>query len=111
VVVDTEFERIQTATPARPRLRTLARVWPASYAVAVAHGEIAFVERLGDTTGHVVVIKPDGSRRAVTPVMRVSGPLAFDGRVLAFHSGSCLYAGFVPATEPAAAPADDCQPR
>jgi hypothetical protein len=108
-IVDPEFERIQTATPARPKLRTIAKLLPFSYPLALAGDEIVFVQTLSRSTGRIVLLKPDGSRRALTPRMPISN-LAYDGRTLAFISGTCLFAG-PPTTElPATPPPADCYP-
>ena len=109
-ILDREFERIQTATPAQPRLRTIANVFPAPYALAIAGDEIVFIESLGLTTGRIVLLTPDGRRRALTPRMVFGGGVAYDGRTLAFIAGRCVFAGRVPAQPPVAAPPADCYP-
>jgi hypothetical protein len=105
VVAGGEFERVQTASPARPRLRTIARVHAAPYAVAVAGTRIVFEELLSRSTGRLVLLRPDGRRRAISPRMPLGGlGIDFDGHTLAFVSGGCVYAGPIPAATPTGPP-------
>jgi outer membrane protein assembly factor BamB len=108
-IVDSEYERIQTATRSRPKLRTIANVLPSGYPLAIHGDEIVFVESLSRSTGRIVLLKPDGSRRALTPRMPISN-LAYDGKTLAFISGTCLFAGPPPAQPPETPPPADCYP-
>jgi hypothetical protein len=108
-IVDGEFERIQTATPAQPKLRTIANVLPFSYPLAIHDDEIVFVETLSRSTGRILSLKPDGTRRALTPRMPISN-LAYDGKTLAFISGICVFAGPPPAQVPDTPPPADCYP-
>lgn len=105
VLIDDEFERIRTATPADPRLRTIARVRAIS--LAVAGENTIFQERLSDSTGRLVLLTPDGRQRALTQRMPLVGKLAYDGETLVFAAGKCLFAGPVPSAEPAAGPPPD----
>jgi hypothetical protein len=105
VVVGGEFERVQTASPADPHLRTIARVHAAPYAVAIVGTRIVFEELLSRSTGRLVLLRPNGHSRAITPRMALGGlGLAFDGHTLAFVSGGCVYAGPIPATTPTGPP-------
>jgi hypothetical protein len=105
VVLDGEFERIQTASPKDRHLRTIARVNTAPYALAIAGTRIVFEEILSRSTGRLVLLRPDGKRRAISPRMPLGGfGIAFDGRTLAFVSGDCVYAGPIPATTPTEPP-------
>jgi hypothetical protein len=98
-------ERLQTASPADPHLRTIARVHAAPYALAIAGKRIVFEELLLRSTGRLVLLRPDGHSRAITPRMALGGlGLAFDGHTLAFVSGGCVYAGLIPATTPTEPP-------
>jgi hypothetical protein len=105
VVAGGEFERVQTASPADPRLRTIARVHTAPYALAIAGTRIVFEELLSRSTGRLVLMRPNGHRRAISPRMPLGGfGIAFDGHTLAFVSGDCVYAGPIPATTPTGPP-------
>ncbi len=100
VTLGGEFERIQTASPANPHLHTIARVNAAPYALAVAGTRIVFEEILSRSTGRLVVLRPNGKRRAISPRMALGSEIDFDGHSVAFVSGTCVYAGPVPATTP-----------
>lgn len=105
VVLDGEFERIQTAGPKDRHLRTIARVHTAPYAIAIAGTRIVFEELLSRSTGRLVLLRPDGKRRAISSRMPLGGfGIAFDGHTLAFVSGDCVYAGPIPATTPTEPP-------
>jgi outer membrane protein assembly factor BamB len=108
-IVDPEFERIQTATPTQPKLRTVANLLPFAYPLALVGDEIVFVESLSRSTGRIVSLKPGGTRRALTPRMPISN-VAYDGKTLAFISGTCLFAGPPPAQPPDTPPPADCYP-
>jgi hypothetical protein len=105
VLVDGEFERIQLATPARPRLRTIARVHAAPYTLTTAGDDIQFVVHLSDSTGRIVKLTTGGTMRALTPRMPL-GTLAYDGETLVFSSGTCVFAGPLPRATPQTVPAD-----
>jgi hypothetical protein len=107
VFVDNEFERIRTATPSKPKLRTIARV-RAGVSFALADNEIVFSEQLSDSTGRLVLLTPDGRQRPLTPRMRLTGDMAYDGRTLAFVAGKCLFKG--PLTTATGTPPEDCYP-
>jgi len=101
-----EFERIRTATPRNPKLRTIARVRAgSSFALA---GEIVFSEQLSDSTGRLVLLTPDGRQRPLTPRMRLTGDMVYDGKTLAFRAGRCLFKG--PLTTATGTPPEDCYP-
>ena len=105
VIAGGEFERVQTASPKAPRLRTIARVNAAPYALAIAGTRIVFEEILSRATGRLVLLRPDGHRRAISPRMPLGGiGIAFDGHTLAFVSGDCVYAGAIPKTTPTEPP-------
>ncbi len=106
VVAGGEFERVQTASPSDPHLRTIARVNAAPYSVAIAGTRIVFEQLLSRSTGRLVLLRPDGKRRALTPRIPLGGiGIAFDGHTLAFVSGKCIYAGSIPAKTPTEPPA------
>jgi hypothetical protein len=64
-----------------------------------------FEELLSRSTGRLVLLRPDGHRRAITPRIPLGGIwIAFDGHTLAFVSGDCVYAGPIPATTPTGPP-------
>jgi hypothetical protein len=95
--------RILTATPRRPRPRTVARMRVHPYELAVTGREVAVVrnrKRLG-AGGEVVLVRPNGARRAVMPTVPSLASLAYDGTTLAFAAGACVFAGPVPAGVPA----------
>jgi len=105
VTRDNEFERIQTASPANPHLHTIARVNTAPYSLAVAGTRIVFEEILSRSTGRLVVLRPNGRRRAISPRMPLGGSgIDFDGHTVAFVSGGCVYAGPIPETTPTGSP-------
>ena len=88
VVLGGEFERIQTASPSDPHLRTIARVNTAPYPLAIAGTRIVFEELLSRSTGRLVLLRPDGKPprdHAADAARRVG--LAFDGHTVAFVSG------------------------
>jgi hypothetical protein len=105
VFIDDEFERIRTATPRKPKLRTIARV-RTGVGLAVANNEIVFNEQLSDSTGRLVLLTPDGRRRPLTPRMRLTGQVEYDGRTLAFVAGRCLFKG--PIATATGTPPEDC---
>jgi hypothetical protein len=105
VIAGGEFERIQSASLADPHLRTIARVNAAPYALAIAGTRIIFEEVLSRSTGRLVVLRPNGHRRAISPRMPLGGSgIDFDGHTVAFVSGGCVYAGPIPATTPTGSP-------
>jgi hypothetical protein len=81
---------IQTATPAEPRLRTIARlrVLPS---IALAGDEIALA-RAG-VISRLLLLRLDGTRRSVSGPTGPVTSIAYDGSTLAFTAGHCLYAG------------------
>jgi hypothetical protein len=84
---------IQTATPAEPRLRTIARLRAMSY-VALAGDEIALA-RPG-AVSRMILLGLDGTQQTVSgPIGRVTS-IAYDGATLAFIAGHCLYGGTGP---------------
>jgi hypothetical protein len=84
---------IQTATPAEPRLRTIARVRRTPY-LALAADRIALAQ--SGAVSRIVLMDLDGTQQAVSgPIGRV-GSLAYDGTTLAFIAGHCLYGGTGP---------------
>jgi hypothetical protein len=85
---------IQTATPAEPRLRTIARLSVLPY-VALGGDKIALARR--GAVARMILLDLDGTSETVTgPIGRVT-TLAFDGTSLAFIAGHCLYGGTGPA--------------
>ena len=101
-----EFERIRTATPREPKLRTIARVRAGSF--ALAGDEIVFSEQLSDSTGRLVLLTPDGRQQPLTPRMRLTGDIVYDGKTLAFRAGRCVFKG--PLTTATGTPPEDCYP-
>jgi hypothetical protein len=85
--------RIVTATPTHPRPRTVVRLRAQPYELAVAAGEIAVFRAAGVGSGNVVLVRPDGRVRVVTPNLPSIGALAYDGSTLAFATGVCVFAG------------------
>jgi hypothetical protein len=82
---------IRTATPTDPHLRLVARLRLHSRALAVAGDDVAVVT--GGRLGRVTLLRPDGTRRAVTPAMNRVEDIAYDGTTLAFRAGHCVFAG------------------
>jgi hypothetical protein len=102
--------RVLTATPRRPRPRTVARLPLQPYALAVTRTSVAVVGDARHERGRVELIRRDGTRRAVTPTVPAAGAIAYDGRTLAFTTGSCVFAGPPPpATTPSALDLTGCQ--
>jgi hypothetical protein len=93
-IVDVDGTAVRTATPADPRLRTIARLRVLPY-VALAGDSIALARR--GAVSRMIVLGLDGTRQAASgPIGRVSA-LAYDGTTLAFVAGHCLYGGTGPA--------------
>jgi hypothetical protein len=85
---------IQTATPADPQLRTIARLRVLPY-VALGGDMIALAEP--GAVSRMILLALDGTSQAVSgPIGRVTS-LAYDGTSLAFIAGHCLYGGSGPA--------------
>jgi hypothetical protein len=102
--------RILTATPRRPRPRTVARMRLHPYELAVTRGEIAVARTSRSGRSQVVLVRPDGDRRTVTPTVPALGALAYDGTTLAFGAGHCVFAGPVPPNSPGPLSLTGCEP-
>jgi hypothetical protein len=84
---------IQTATPAAPRLRTIARLPVLPY-LALGGDKIALARR--GAVSQLILLDLDGTAQTVSgPIGRVTS-LAYDGTSLAFIAGHCLYGGTGP---------------
>ena len=77
--------------PRAPRTRTCTRSpvsTPRPYSLAVAGTRIVFEEILSRSTGRLVVLRPNGKRRAISPRMPLGGDgIDFDGHSVVFVSG------------------------
>jgi len=111
VVRDKRSSRIMTATRSRPRLRTVARMPAHPYELAVSPREVAVARDAGPGHSEIVLVRPDGTVRAVTPRVPAVDALAYDGTTLAFGAGTCVFAGPPPAGTPAMPALDGCEPR
>jgi hypothetical protein len=85
---------IQTATPAQPQLRTIARLRVMGY-VALAGDEIVLARNR--TVSRLLLLRLDGTHRFVSGPIGAVTALAYDGTTLAFAAGHCLYGGTGPA--------------
>jgi hypothetical protein len=84
---------IQTATPAAPRLRAIARLPVLPY-LALGGDKIALARR--GAVSQLILLDLDGTAQTVSgPIGRVTS-LAYDGTSLAFIAGHCLYGGTGP---------------
>ena len=106
VITGVDSNRVKTATPGAPKLRTIARVRVSPYDLELAGTRIVF--RASSSPRRPAgwcCCDRTGAGRALTPSMP-SGRfgLSFDGHTLAFVSGECIYAGPVPATTPTEPP-------
>jgi hypothetical protein len=81
---------IQTATPADPQLRTIARLRVMPY-IALAGDEIALAKYR--TVSQMLLLRLDGTHRFVSGPIGTVTALAYDGTTLAFAAGHCLYGG------------------
>lgn len=84
---------IQTATPAEPRLRTIARLRRVPY-IALAGDRIALAQ--SGAVSRMFLMDLDGTRHAVSGPIGPVTTLAYDGTSLAFIAGHCLYGGTGP---------------
>lgn len=97
--------KVLTATPRRPRARTLARVRLHRPALAAARDAAIIVTGSPRGQGHVVKVGYDGRLEPLTPALPHVDAVGYDGRLLAFSSGRCVYGG--PAAPGALQPAWD----
>ena len=109
VVRNRRSGRILTATRSRPHPRTVARMRAHPYELAVTPGEIAVARDAGPGRSQVVLIRPDGDVRAVTPSLPPIEALSYDGTTLAFGTGTCVFAGPPSAGAPSPLALDGCE--
>lgn len=100
--------RILTATRRRPRARTVARMRAHPYELAVAANEIAVARDAGPGRSRVVLVRPSGDVRAVTPGLPPITGLGYDGTTLAFGTRACVFAGRPSPGPPTPLPLDGC---
>lgn len=101
--------RIVTATPRRPRPRTVVRMRAHPYELAVTAREIAVARDAGMDRSQVVLVRPDGEVHAVTPSLPPIEALAYDGTTLAFGTGTCVFAGPPSVGAPSPLALDGCE--
>jgi hypothetical protein len=97
-----------TAAPAEPERRVIARMPLDPPRLAATESGVAVIRRTAEGLGQIVVVGYDGSRRPVTPVLNDFTTLDYDGSLLAFSAGRCVFAGAVTAGPPPATPRDPC---
>jgi hypothetical protein len=100
--------RIVTVAPWQRRPRALGRLRLHPYEFAAARGGLAVLRTLPAGQSEIVLVRTDGERRALTPVVPSIGSIAYDGTTLAFASGDCVFAGPVPAGTPAPLDTSGC---
>jgi hypothetical protein len=102
--------RLMTVAPWRRRPRTLARLPLHPYQFTAVRGRLAVIQTVDSDHSRVVLIRPSGERRAITPPVPLVGSLAYDGTTLAFAAGDCVFAGPIPTGPPAPLDTAGCDP-
>ncbi|MDA0172141.1 hypothetical protein OJ998_23765 [Solirubrobacter taibaiensis] len=106
---DDDPGRIMTATRSRPRPRTVARTTAYQFEYAVGPRELAVARPTAAGRSEIVLVRPNGTVRVVTPPIPSVSALAYDGTTLAFGTGTCVFAGPPPAGTPGPMTLDGCE--
>jgi hypothetical protein len=94
--------RVNVATPARPRLRTIRELRLLGSNLGFTNDAMALVHSDSQGRGEVALMDFKGRLTPVTPVLEGIDHVAYDGRTLAFEVGDCVFTGPVQPGTPVA---------